>query len=56
MVAKITKRDNHVPPNEEHNTTYSLDKSINPESNQDSRSLFHFVENTGEMWETPHVK
>lgn len=28
----------YTPPNEEHSTTYSLDKSINPESDQVSLS------------------
>lgn len=57
----------YVPPNEEHSTTYSLDKRINPESDQVSLSLCQFVENTGEtcgtaptansrLWKTQHVK
>ena len=38
-----------MPPNEEHSTTYSLDKSINSQPGHISISFCQFVENIGEM-------
>ena len=38
-----------APPNEEHSTTYNLDKSINSQPDHISISLCQFAENIGEM-------